>query len=463
MKNNDNTIIEEPKSEDNKVSPKKKKSKVKKFLPLIIIGGILFASGLTYTNIFIANACCRQDLIKYIDTFDKVSYDDQLVPTKDTETGYYTFKTDRDLKILQLTDIHIGGGHSSSLQDKKTIYEVNTILQKEKPDLVVLDGDNTFCVPGLIFRGGDTFNNYETAKVVIHLFEHAGVYFTTVFGNHDTEAFDYTSRVDLGKLYQSDDYKYCIFESNFQDTAENGQTSVTNQCIVLKNNDDSIRKAIMLIDSNAYNDNSLAATINWDYDVIHEPQVQWAKQTLTTLGKNQASTVKSIFFFHIPNGEYQVAYKELEANGFNDTTNTKYIEGVWDEEVNTDYDTRIWYGGCTNLKTSPQDKDNLFEEIGPDGINSMEACFVGHDHVNSAVVTYKGVMLAYGYSIDNLAYNGIMYSGRQRGATAITISKDGNWTQEHRNVYTYYGAKLDKFVDVYMDKYFIPEGFVPNK
>ncbi len=439
----------------------KPKSKIKKFIPLMVVGGIVVACGLTYGSFAIANNIYRKQLIEYIDSFDKIEYENQLVPEIDDETGYYTFKTDNELKILQLTDVHIGGGHASRIQDKKAIYEVYTILQKEKPDLVILDGDNTFCVPGPIFRGGGTFNNKETAKVVIHLFEHAGVYFSTVFGNHDTEAFDYTNRVDLGKLYMSDEYKYCIFDQNFSDTADNKQTSVTNQCIVVKNTDNTIRKAIMLIDSNAYNSNSLSATINWDYDVIHEPQVQWAKKTIEDLSTIKGSTVKSLFFFHIPFGEFHTAYKELESNNFTDTTNTHYVSGIWGEEINDTLGIRIWYGGCNNTSVAPNDKDQLFEELGPDGLNSMEAVFCGHDHTNNAVVEYKGVTLSYGYSIDNLAYKNIMYYGLQRGCTVINVATDGTWNQIHKNVYTDIGADSNKFVEVDLTRHYY-EDYAPN-
>jgi hypothetical protein len=48
----------------------------------------------------------------YISSFEPVDYSgvDRVIPEIDQETGYYTFTTDRDLKIMMLTDIHLGGG-----------------------------------------------------------------------------------------------------------------------------------------------------------------------------------------------------------------------------------------------------------------------------------------------------------------------------------------------------------------
>ena len=151
------------------------------------------------------------------------------------------------------------------------------------------------------------------------MFKQLGVYYSLVFGNHDTEAFDFYNREKMAKFYTGADH--CIFESNFDGYG------VTNQCILLKGSDGKIKKALMLIDSNAYVDESISASINWLYDTIHDEQVEWAKQTILELSEKEGHTVKSLFFFHIPIGEFEVAYRELKDNNWNDTTNTKYIEG----------------------------------------------------------------------------------------------------------------------------------------
>ena len=99
----------------------------------------------------------------------------------------------------------------------------------------------------------------------------------------------------------------------------------------------------------------------------------------------------------------------------------------------------------------------MFEELGPDGIGSMEGIFVGHDHTNNAVVIYKGVMLSYGYSLDNTAYADIAKSGLQRGSTVITVKNDGTFTQVHKNAYLDYGVSTDKFFDVNTNDLYMPD------
>ena len=389
----------------------------------------------------IANSVATLIIRNYIKTFEPVKYEAQLVPEIGDE-GYYTITTDNDIRIMQINDIHIGGGFATCKNDKKACYEIMTMVQKEKPDLIVLNGDSIFCVPAIAFNGGGTFNNKMASKTIMKLFDQLGAYYTITFGNHDTEAFDYTGREKLGALYASDYSKYCIFKRDFDGYG------VTNQCILLKNTDGKIRKAIMVIDSNDYIDNSLSSSINWRYDTINDAQVDWAAETIKSLSKSNGEDVKSFYFFHIPVGEFVTAYRDLEANGFKDTEDTKYIEGFWDEKIDEAMGERIWYGGCCQTDKDPKDVDKLFEALGPDGLNTMEGIFCGHDHVNNATVVYKGVTLAYGNSIDNIAYSGINAYGLQRGAMVITVKPDGNWSLTHKNAYTDYGASTNAFVDV---------------
>ncbi len=52
--------------------------------------------------------------------------------------------------------------------------------------------------------------------------------------------------------------------------------------------------------------------------------------------------------------------------------------------------------------------------------------FCGHDHLNTLSLTYQGIRMTYGMSIDYLGYSGIAKQYIQRGATLITRKTDGN-------------------------------------
>ena len=298
----------------------------------------------------------------------------------------------------------------------------------------------------------------------MHLFDHEGVYYTTVFGNHDTESFDYYSRIKLGEIYEKNDSGYCLFNSDFSDP-QASMPSVSNQFITINNTDGSIRKLLLMLDTNSYEDKKIKSTIDWNYDTLHQDQIDWAEKTIKDLssgsGLPDGEYLDTIAFFHIPIGEYQVAYKELESNGFEDTEDSKYLFGVWDEEINEELGIRVWFGGCSKYTEDPKNSDSLFETLGPEGLDCLDACVCGHDHTNNAAVLYKGVKLIYGYSLDNLAYDDIAMSGTQRGCISIMLHPDGTWEETHKNAYLDCGADPDMFYDVYLDRFYV-DGAVPN-
>lgn len=421
---------------------KKSKKKISGwFIPLFIIGGLVAV----FAIIGFINQCLNWSLDSYIDTFTPVAYTEKIEAVK--EDGYYTFTTDKDLKIMQITDTHLGGGFISYKKDKMAINCVITMLQNEKPDLVVTTGDNVFAVPYI----SGTINNKMVSKTFIHILEHMGVTYTTTFGNHDSEVFDYYDRGSLSKLFSKKKYEKSIYDVNNKIYGE------SNQVIVVKNSDGLISKCILTLDSNAYVNNSLKSVLDWTYDYIRDDQVDWAKSVINSLSKKNQdvissmseakkssynldnfTTVKTLLFIHIPISEYAIAFEELRANSFADTTDSKYISGVNDEE---DYEgignTRIWYGGSSSGFTDISTIDKTFEVLSGE-IDSLQAVFCGHDHVNNALLEYKGVYLSYGYSIDYLAYSNIDKSGLQRGNTTIFVHSNGNFSSDdihHNNYY----------------------------
>lgn len=423
------------------------------------IGIFILSITIIYIVIFVINVFCAISLRNYIDSFDEVKYDSsRIVPVK--EDDHFSITSDDDITIMHITDIHIGGGFWSYNNDKKSIYEIITMLQAQKPDLVILGGDNTYCVPGPLYNGGFTFNNDNTARTVIHIFEHEKVYFSTVFGNHDTESLDYLDRTAVGKVYMEPKYEYCIFEQEFEEKNSPTVPSVTNQIIKLKKSDGSINKLLVLIDTNAYMNNTIKASVDWNYDTVHDEQVEWVADEIKRLsieeGLEEGNYLKSLLIGHIPIGEYKTAHDALietvydtEGNILSykkkeDTQDAVYIDGIWGEK-------EICIGGYKDSSKTPDEKDNLFEVLSTQ-LNSMELMLCGHDHLNNATVLYKGTLLSYGYAVDNEAYGKRMREyGRQRGATILTVSQDGSFTRELKNAYLDYGVDTEKFCHIILD------------
>jgi hypothetical protein len=411
-----------------------KNQKSKKFLKIssIIITVIVVIAVL----VAVLNYSSVQNLLKIGSSYDKVQYENQLVPQKD-ENGYWYFTTDGDFKVMHLTDIHIGGGFLSKDVDRQALNAVATMVTKEKPDLVIATGDIAFPVP---YTAG-TFNNYSGASAFANLMESLGVYWSVTFGNHDSEAYSYFDREAVAEFYEKEEYKYCLFQAGPEDVDGYG-----NHIIEVKNSEGIITQAMVLIDSQAYVKDTVIESIKGTYDNIHANQVKWYETEINRMNaenkaviqliqgnkngglQEQYGTVKTQAFFHIPLVEMNDAWTEFVENGFKDTENFKYFDGIIAEGGR-----RIYCG---------LGEDNLFEKMLE--LGSTKAIYNGHDHVNSTTFEYKGITFSYGYSIDYFAYSGIDKLGSQRGCTMITCKPDTTFTIDKYNYYSD-RYKLDGF------------------
>lgn len=391
--------------------------KAKKARKVIGIIALIFAVFILATVAITAIGSSNN--IKKAKSFDKVQIENQLIPQKD-EDGNWTFTTDEEFKVLQLTDIHIGGGWMSLEKDAKALNAVAAMVEAEKPDLVIATGDIAYPVP---FQAG-TFNNKTGAKTFAALMEQLGVYWTVCFGNHDTEAYSYFNREKISDFYENSGFKYCLYQRGPEDIDGYG-----NYVINVKNSQGKITQSLYAFDSHSYTDGDYFG-IFWKYDNIKDSQVEWYKANVKKFNEqNGGETVKSTAFFHIPLVEYRDAWYEYIDNGFKDTENVKYIHGVAGE------------GG--NIVFPGIGEDSLFEAMTE--LGSTKGIFCGHDHKNNFSVDYKGIRLSYGMSVDYLAYVGISKLGSQRGCTVITYQPDGSFESKNENYYQdKYAPKYEK-------------------
>ncbi len=403
---------------------KEKNKKLKKrlliFISVVILLGIIIAG---------LNLLSLQNLLKKGNSYNTLEIENQLVPQKD-EKGYWYFTTDREFKIMHLTDIHIGGGFMSKTVDEKALNAVAAMVTKEKPDLVIATGDIAFPVP---YMAG-TFNNYSGAKAFGNLMESLGVYWSVTFGNHDAECYSYFDREAVAEFYSNEEFKHCLFGAGPEDVDGYG-----NHVIEVKNSKGIITQAIILIDSQAYVKDTLIDSIKGNYDNIHPNQVEWYEAEIKRMNAEnskaikaiqgddvngglfkQYGTVKSLAFFHIPLVELNDAWTEFQENNFKDTKDFKYIDGIIGEGGK-----RVYCG---------LGEDDLFEKMLE--LGSTKAMFNGHDHLNNTTVEYKGIQFSYGYSIDYFAYSGIDKLGSQRGCTMITCKPDTTFTIDKYNYYS---------------------------
>lgn len=401
----------------------KKKCKLKNVLLSLLAAVIIIAC-----VIVVANTVTVNSLVDFAESFQNVAKENALQPETD-ESGCRTFTTDEEFKVMQLTDIHIGGGFLSASKDKSALTAVATMIEKAQPDLVVVTGDIAFPVP---YAAG-TFNNKSGAKIFASLMESLGVYWTVVFGNHDTESYSYFDRETMSEFYSDPDYKYCLYSSGPEDVDGYG-----NYVIKVKNSEGVITQGLVCMDSHAYTDGDWLG-IFWKYDNLHENQIEWYKEQIEEMNSaNEAlgseETVKTMVFMHIPLTEYKDALTEFAEAGYEDTDNVKYHYGIAGETG------KVVYHGMH--------EDNFFETAL--SLGSTKAIFSGHDHYNNFSLEYKGIRLTYGYSIDYLAYSGVSKEGSQRGFTDIVISPDGSFDCTAVNYYSSGMASEEEKADITM-------------
>lgn len=405
---------------------REKKRRQKK--TLIILASIAVVIGVFFIVVAIVNSTGYNALLKRVETYDKVVYSEAvLVPELDTD-GFYSFTTDRDFKVIQLTDIHLGAGAFSINKDKMAINAVAAMITAEKPDLVIFTGDVVYPVP---IQAG-TSDNLKGATLIANLMEELEVYWTITFGNHDTESYSKYNRAEISAFYEGNDYSYCLFQRGPEDVDGYG-----NSVIKIKRTNGLISQALITVDSHAYlPGNNLG--ISWEYDNIHENQVVWYEQRILALNAENAQTivaldllgtpvtnkedfetVKSLMFFHIPLTEMLDAYTELKENNYADTVDTKYFYGSIHESGQ-----QVYCGAG---------QDTMFEKMLE--LGSTKGMFFGHDHDNNLSIDYKGIRMTYGKSVDYLAYQGISKRGSQRGCTVINVDGNGNSNWSCQNYY----------------------------
>ena len=309
----------------------------------------------------------------------------------DDETFTVRIPNDRDFRILQLTDLHLGFGFISRSKDRLALDAVRKIIEKSKPDMIVLTGDSIF--PFLPKAG--TLNNRKQAKKLMAFLDGFEIPYTLVFGNHDCEMGSACHKEELAELYKTG--RYCIFTEGRRNL-----TGVGNFIIELVDCSEKVLLTMVMLDSNMYGEGG------WFYsgfDRIQDNQVDWCMERLNIL-KQGYPDMKAMAFFHMPLREFKEAYEKMKLGD----RSVIYRHGSIAEKNE--------YFGISKFEGT------FFDRAVENGV--IKWMFCGHDHLNTLSLIYKGIQMTYGMSIDYLGYKGIKKSYIQRGGTLITRKADGS-------------------------------------
>lgn len=307
-------------------------------------------------------------------------------PVHYSEADYVagTLEYKENFRILQLTDIHVSNKDNLD----KQLKFLDLTISQANADMIVITGD--------LF----TFADKRTANELFAFIDGYGIPWTCTYGNHDEQCYfslDWMS--ERLNNYGSN----CIYKDYLDDDVYGNANFVINLV-----DGTTVKQQLIIIDSNKYNYQKFKG-----YDFIHQDQVEWYERMVNKTKENNGGTVvPSLAFFHIPTEEFQVAYDLCMEN---DPTAQKVDLDRW----------RI--GENVSCSGTPSDLFEKMLELG-----STKACIVGHDHVNSFCVDYKGIYLCYGiHSTDRI------YSDKELMGGQVITMNSANEISIERYFHTY--------------------------
>ena len=257
---------------------------------------------------------------------------------------------DGKFKILQVSDLHLSTGpgicrdpepplHSGENchADSRTLKFITSVLESEKPDLVVLSGDQV---------NGETAPDAQSAIFKFaHLFIQHKTPYAAIFGNHDDEGS--LSREALMQLMHSLPYSLSEIGPKTIDGVGNYYIEV-----LARGGSSHSALTLYLLDTHAYSPDERQFR---GYDWLKKNQIEWFKSKSRVLKGSPAHVAYThhhmdMAFIHIPLPEYRIIDDIVPSTG-------KHPENPTAPGFNSGF------------------KDALVEE-------GVLAVSCGHDHVN---------------------------------------------------------------------------------
>ncbi len=309
------------------------------------------------------------------------------------------FNTDGKLKILHVADPHLANDkHFDS-----SIWVISEACDIEKPDLVVLTGDNT-----------KPYEDPEETKRIINslmnIFQSRDIPVAVTFGNHDSEAGP-MSRKDIMDYYKTFS---CVITA---DESVNFKNCATFNIPVLASGSDEVKFNVWVFDSGDYDEDEPR-----HYDRVRTEQIEWYKETSAKLKEeNGGEKVNSVVFQHIIVPEIYDVLKKV------DSKQPYAIEHIYNEEEYYAFNPENVNYGTLNEKPCPgYYNDGQFDALVENG--DVLAMFTGHDHTNAFGVRNQNIDI---YTSPMTRYKGLAYT-TQYGYRVVEIDENDTSTYETR-------------------------------
>lgn len=330
---------------------------------------------------------------------EKVGTRVQIVGEGDYSTDIAKFDkngkiSNEDFVILTTTDFHLDDYDS----DKKTMEMFFRQIKDNKPDLVVLTGD-------IILGDYQQIDAIKFARAM----EKIGVYWTAVFGNHETREEKGLYKWMLLKSFSV--YPHCLCKFGPKELFGYGNHTVN---IFGK---DGLRQTLFMFDSGRNVNDEYKAQYNLpadfdSYDFLKKEQIDFYKNEIDRLEKKYGK-FGSMMYMHIALKEFEEVFNLQEDGSYAPSGKAELLYGEQYESV-----------GCAKYNSG------MFDAILEKG--STKAVFAGHDHVNDWCAKYKGIYLVYsqhaGYSPYHMGTNFDRPEEKwMQGVTLTTIHPDNSF------------------------------------
>ena len=297
-----------------------------------------------------------------------------------------------DFKILLFTDMHLDGKNKTS---NVTVSHLIENISREKPDLVLLGGDNVT----------SAFNR-KRANQLAQIFEKLGVYWAGGLGNHEGDNKYSVTREEMIDIFSS--YDHCLIRKGAEDI-----WGVGNYALNILNADGSLRHTYYFLDTGDEMSSELKAQYGFGEDDsptdgAKESQVAWYTQKNDAL-RTKCGSFQSTLVVHIPLPQYKTAAENV---------------------------TFLYGDKLENICASAFDA-GLFDALQSGG--TTKTVFCGHDHLNTFGIDCDGILLSYiqpsGYG-SYTAASRLGYEEKDwlQGYTKLELQLDGTFTaSRYRN------------------------------
>jgi 3',5'-cyclic AMP phosphodiesterase CpdA len=302
---------------------------------------------------------------------DTTALFNKTVHADNQEENVLRFHPDGKFKVVQFNDTQ-----DDERIDRRTLELMEKVLDAEKPDFVVLNGDN-------ITGGCDTpLEMKQAMNNIAQPMEKRGIRWAVTFGNHDEDS---TQKSGINESQMLEFYR--SYEHNLNQKGAKHITGTGNMNLLIWDAD--AKKAafnLWLLDSGRYAPKTIAGQDfqgypTWDW--LRFDQVSWYNEMSQRIENRFGYKVPSLMFIHIPLWEHRYMwYASVDSR-----TEADHARAMEKHQIT----------GERNEDECPGPiNSGLFSAMQHRG--DVKGVFCGHDHINTYAGNYYGIMLGYGGS-----------------------------------------------------------------